>query len=370
MKFAEANPKSYIYNPLNAYLLIKRLTVNFELFEKQFDEEQLKQLRTNLEGILQNNEDLVGAVEGLLRLQKMYKLKSSDFAQGIVDGQKTRKAMKAHDLFVLGKETSKIEYENMLALQYLELAVETFKSQGNKDDDLDIKEACNLLAEVHMKTANYRAALNAIEYLLTIDESDEKAQELKRQFSEGYKQYGDSRIGVYNPFNDTYELNGLYNSLKETYLFGKACRGELKNTPKVESQLKCRYHSASYFSLIGPFKMEEASLSPVRVSLFYDMLFDHEIEQLKLLTVSKLKVGTVVVGDKDVVVKNRVTKTAFVPDQDDKIVAKISKRVEVKTLLIITLNFINVFHLGYERHDLRHSRRVSSSKLWNRRPLQ
>jgi prolyl 4-hydroxylase len=322
------------------------------LFEKQFNEEQLQQLRTNLEGILQNYEDLVGAVEGLLRLQKMYKLKSSDFAQGIVDGQKTRKAMKAHDLFIIGRETSKIEFENMLALEYLELAVETFKSQGNKDDDLDITEACHFLAEVHNRTANYKAASNAVEYLLTIDESDEEAQELKRQFSERFEKYGNSLIGVYNPFNDTYKTNGEYTYLKETYLFGKACRGELKNTPKVQSQLKCRYHSASYFSLIGPFKMEEASLSPVRVSLFYDMLHDHEIEQLKLLTGSRLKTGTVVVGTKDVVVKNRVTKTAFVLDRENSIVGKISKRVEVKKLLNETLIFTNFVHLGHVRHDL------------------
>jgi Prolyl 4-Hydroxylase alpha-subunit, N-terminal region len=319
-------------------LLIQRLTASFELFEKQFanDKERLEQLKTNLTGILQNYEDLVGGVEGLLRLQKIYKLKSSDFSQGIVDGQKTRNAMKAFDLFIIGREASKIEFENWLAIEYLELTVEKFKSQGNKDDDLNIVEACNLLAEVQIRTSNFKGALDAIKFILSLDVSNEKAKKLELQLSENFAKYGNSLIGVYNPFNDTIVKNGIYKTLKESYMFGKACRGELKNTPKVQAKLKCRYHSASFFSLIAPFKMEDASLSPVKVSLFYDMITDREIEQLKLLSASRLKVGTIV--DKagvDIVVKNRITKTAFVFDHEHVAIDTISKRVEVKKLLNI-----------------------------------
>lgn len=336
---AEKHPKSYIYNPLNAYLLIKRLTANFELFGKRFaaDVDKLDELTTKVQGLLQEYDDLVGAVEGLIRLQKLYLLKSSDFAQGFVDGKKTRKEMSAHDLFIIGREASKIEYEGVgeeyIALEYLQLAVKKFEADNNDIDDVDIGELILLLAATHNRTGNYQAAVNFVSALLKFDESNQDAKDLKQIYQASLETHGSENFKIFNPFIQTFHKNGVYDGYKETVLFGKACRGELRNTPEVQAQLHCRYFSASPFSLIAPFKMEEASLKPVAVSLFYDMIHVNEIERLKELSISRLKVGTVRHGSNDVVVKSRITKTAFLPDNDDIIVAKISARVEVRKLV-------------------------------------
>ena len=313
--------------------MIKRLTANFEIFERQFvsEPEKLEVLKAKVTDLLQSNEDLVGAVEGLVRLQKVYHLKSRDFAQGIVDGEKTRSNLTVHDCGILGRELMRLGNQDFFAIEYLQIAVENYKSF--EKDEIDIVKVSFALAEVHNRTGNYKAAVAAIDALLKIDRSNQVAKDLRENLLKEFKMHGTKKFMINNPFSTDYKNKGVYHSNKEAVYFSKACRGELKNSNKVDSKLRCRLYSETPYSRIGPFKMEEASLSPVAVSLFYDVIYDSEIEQLKKLTTANLKVGTVRNGTIDIVAKSRVTKTAFVADKADKIVEKISRRVEAMTNL-------------------------------------
>lgn len=61
------------------------------------------------------------------------------------------------------------------------------------------------------------------------------------------------------------------------------CRGDLKQSIQVQSQLKCRYeNSRTPFLKIAPFKVEEANLEPY-ILIYHEVLHDHEINIIKSL---------------------------------------------------------------------------------------
>lgn len=125
-KLVDLNVMNYITNPLNAYLLIKRLTSDIALIQDRHPKESLDFIR-NVSGFLPGAEDLFGAVEGLLRLQTIYKLKSEDFASGIIDGVETRERLTAHDLFVIGEKSIHLENYKHFAREYLLLALDQMR---------------------------------------------------------------------------------------------------------------------------------------------------------------------------------------------------------------------------------------------------
>lgn len=73
--------------PLN-FLKIKRATADIKSIENRFLSEHF----------LPEDKDLLGVVEGLLRLQFFYKMKTKDLVDGIIDGEQKRPR---HYLFVI-----------------------------------------------------------------------------------------------------------------------------------------------------------------------------------------------------------------------------------------------------------------------------
>lgn len=84
----------YLSNPLNSYLLIKRLTMDWEKIENvmEFKVEPIIANVTEHKKIMKfpTNEDLTGAALGLYRLQDTYKLDTHELAQGKIKGVQYR----------------------------------------------------------------------------------------------------------------------------------------------------------------------------------------------------------------------------------------------------------------------------------------
>lgn len=77
-------------------------------------------------------------------------------------------------------------------------------------------------------------------------------------------------------------------SLKMRRVYEAGCRGELKKSPKVQAQLKCKYvTNNSQFLKIAPLKLEEAHLKPYIV-IYHDVIYDSEIEVIKTLAKPKV----------------------------------------------------------------------------------
>jgi Prolyl 4-Hydroxylase alpha-subunit, N-terminal region len=86
---------------------------------------------------LPDGHDLNGAVEGLLRLQTIYKLQSEDFANGTINGRKTRGPMTAHDLYTIGIEAFKLKHQDFFVQKYLNLAWKLLKQGTDPDNEID-----------------------------------------------------------------------------------------------------------------------------------------------------------------------------------------------------------------------------------------
>lgn len=88
---AVLDTSKYLANPINAYLLTKRLTNDWTqveaVLQSEPGKEELRKL-TDAKSVLKfpTAEDLTGAATALMRLQNTYNLETSSLAKGILNG--------------------------------------------------------------------------------------------------------------------------------------------------------------------------------------------------------------------------------------------------------------------------------------------
>lgn len=134
--------------------MIKRAVSDVQLISKRFPNEK-KEFLNDIKSIQPSDEDLIGAVDGLLRLQVVFKLKTEDFANGIIYGKKTREALTVHDLFVMGVEASKMKDKEFLALEYLNLAHDQVNQGYDFDDEIDKTVLLSHIVSCYYRTGDY-----------------------------------------------------------------------------------------------------------------------------------------------------------------------------------------------------------------------
>lgn len=319
---AQENFIEYIGNPLNAFLLIKRMAMDYKQMQSQLGIEI---------GYFQPDEsDLRGAVEGLLRLQPFYKQQSSEFAKGFIDGVKTRDELTAHDLYVIGSEARLIPEHEYFAKEYLSLAWEKL----NKEGVFDEVNRLNLLLEIVElleRTFDYRNAVAVMDIIIQHFNSHETVVKKRDDLSKLFEEFGDTKLKQKTPFVDSFTKYGYYTVENEMIYFGQVCRGEVEKSPKEKAELHCRYVSNSPFSKLAPFKVEEANLDPYIV-VYIDVLSDNEIEVVKNITkpnINRAQVSDDAGTQTKVSNQARVAQVAWFFDEDHEVVRRISRRVEV-----------------------------------------
>lgn len=308
---AQENFIEYIGNPLNAFLLIKRMVVDYQEIKGK--------LGVDAKYFQPDESDLRGAVEGLLRLQVFYKQKSAMFARGVIDGVKTREGLTPHDLYVIGREARKIADNEYFAADYLLLAwASTYMEEFNEFKSTLIKEILGLVNETEYFE-------NQVFELYENDDSREEMRDVLLTELINYK------ISLPSPYVDSFEKKGYYVFENEMIFYGQICRGEVEKSSKEKAKLFCKYVSNTPFSRLAPFKVEEASLYPYIV-IYYDAIYDNEIEILKKLSKSKIT-RSMVTDNKGTGLKIsnniRVAQVAGVDGSDDKLVEAVNRRVEV-----------------------------------------
>lgn len=294
ISLGETDVWRYITNPLNAFLMIKRATADVKLIEKRFRIDSDEFLRT-IQIFQPEDVDLLGAVEGLLRLQFFYKLKTKDFANGIIDGELTRRSpLSAHDLFVIGEEALKIEGQQYFALEYFKLVWEQLKNGLDADEEVDEETLILYMILSYKKIGNSGRALEMLDEMNTkFPETAKDPYYLLLENSlidEGFK-FGASNPAVDDPFSNYFVRDGIFSDSKDRILNGQICRGDVLKSTKETSKLRCRYVSTNPFSKLARFKIEEANLDPY-VVLFIDVVSDDEIKFLKEASKPKQGPGT------------------------------------------------------------------------------
>ncbi|CAD7090459.1 unnamed protein product [Hermetia illucens] len=355
-KTASANISWYLSNPVNAFLITKRLTSEWKRIKyiMIFDvaTEFLENI-TNSSKFLKfpTDEDLTGAVAALIRIQDTYKLNVSSFARGILNKVKYNTQMTANDCFEVGLHTynNGDYYHTVLwmeeALERWDERSQTYYRDINKVDILDF------LAYSLYSLGDIVAALNKTNELLQLMPDHQGALENREIFETeigNLQRDWESDIPLVNK-PVVYE-----DSPKEVYEM--LCRGELEKTPAQQRPLRCRYISYSNLYLkIGPFKLEEANLDPYIV-MFHEVLFDDEIQHIKISAKPRLSrakvIGNQEGGDES---SYRISKVAWLGETEHRILGRVVRRAaDLTNLDMETSEELQVLNYGiggqYEPH--------------------
>lgn len=333
--------QKFVSNPLVVFALIKRATFDIKLIEKQVHY-KVASFMEKVE-IFASDNDLVGAVEGILRLQTVYKLKSIDIAKGNIYDKKVAKDLSVEDLNLIASKAHDIN-EDYFAQEYWNLALK--KTEDNEIiDDILLK-----LAESYGRSGDLKQAIPMIDKILERDPSKIAAFLLKEKLESLHAEDFSKFI---NPFDESFEKDGKFHLRKEEMLYRKACRGEMKKDRKELAILGCRYHSTNSFTKLARFKIEEVNLNP-RIILFIEILSTNEINHLKNISIPKI--DRAMIFDQELVVtKNRIAQASWHEDGNDKIVARISQRIaDMTSLSMKSAESLQVQNYGIGGHYTLH----------------
>lgn len=304
--------------------MIKRSTTDIELIEKRFPKESDAFLH-NIRTLQPEDFDLTGAVDGLLRLQFFYKLKTKDIAYGIIDGEQTRSPLSVHDLFIIGEEALKIDETDYFALEYLKIAWDQLKQGLDVDNEIDEENLILYLIHAYTRVSRNREALEMLKELkIKFPATATLFTVTEKMLINDLKKFNGSNQNAYDPFSNYFVHDGKYTDSKDRILNSQICRGDVS---KSTSKLYCRYVSTNPFSKLARFRIEEANLDPY-IMLFVDVLSDDEIKFLKEASGLKQRPGTI--NESNLLSTHRIAQIAWHYENEHKIFRTISRRIEVK----------------------------------------
>jgi prolyl 4-hydroxylase len=267
------DPLNYISNPLNAFLLINRLSHDVtEKIQRLADISDTFTSRT--EDIRLPLEEFQGAVEGLMRLQIMYSLQPEDLAKGIIQDKKYRDDLTANELFAIGTGALKLQMPS-ISLSYLSLALAENEERPEMSDVMILES----ILEVHNTTDGKASMIQTIDKILKIAPHRIDLEDIRNDL-ELKQVFEDPEPEKAKTVNPDEVQNGSYSALKELRHLMKACGGQQQQNITETSKLHCRYESRTFFAKLAPFKVEEVHLNPY-VAIYYDVISDSEIEVFK-----------------------------------------------------------------------------------------
>ncbi|XP_072034344.1 prolyl 4-hydroxylase subunit alpha-2-like isoform X1 [Amphiura filiformis] len=319
-------------NPIQSYLLLRRLRHQWHEVKGYAADltNQMHYLETfrrlwNSDGTFPFKEDLTGSVRALLRLQEIYRLKTSDLADGRLLGQQKSAPLLASDCFDIGREAwihNEHFYDLPVVVEWMMEALRKEKQTDESSETNVTREKAEKLLTLSegdetANVQNMRNAMNIVYQLVTQDSKNETpAPNLHRTLTE--------RVA------STIDLENI---TTETRYFA-LCRGDesVLSKPKNPRLLVCRYNHHNRPGLrIRPAK-EEVLASEPPVVYYHDMLTDHEINLIKERARPLMERSMIGTTDGESTVNNeiRVSNIAWLLEVFDKAdeLGKILPRVE------------------------------------------
>ncbi|KAG5671125.1 hypothetical protein PVAND_001339 [Polypedilum vanderplanki] len=354
---------SYLLNPINAYLLTKRLTTDWKEVEQIMTDDvgyQFTQNVSNFRNILKfpTDEDLAGAANALIRLQDTYGMKTEDVARGKLHGVQFPIEMSSEDCFEIGRQTY-INHDFRHTIQWMNEALKRLEN----DSIIQRSDVLEYLAFSTFKEGNVHEALDMTNELLELAPNHQRAR--------GNKYYYERELQKYNQksqlrgddgsddviIDDSLEFHHISNpnnyDLPERKLYELACRGELRPAENVLAQLNCRYTDNNVpFLKIAPLKIEQIYLDPYIV-IYHDVMSDSEIETIKSLARPKMRRATVQnhkTGELETA-QYRISKSAWLKEEDHDVVKTVVQRIKDMTgLSMETAEELQIANYGIGGH--------------------
>ncbi|CAH0750265.1 unnamed protein product [Diatraea saccharalis] len=352
---------NYLGNPINAFTLIKRLTADLDYIEQtiKIGTEYIKNITMTHEDVKYPTlEDLTGAAQALTRLQETYHLNVSELAEGVLNGVTYSTPMSAGDCFELGRALYNDEdYKNGLA--WMLVTLQKYREENevysfNETNILDyISFSYYLLGDVknallwtkkllELDPNHSRAKNNVPHYQKAIAAEEAKLVKQKR---------GD--VGDDSEHQKVTVTEELSEFVKEKKVYEHLCRGEMDIPAEIAKKLHCRYLTENHpFLKLAPFKMEYAYLKP-DIVIFHDVMSDDEIKfiqdaarpRFKRAVVHDPRTGNLVPAP------YRISKSAWLRDEESPVVARVSQRVaDITGLSMDTAEELQVVNYGIGGH--------------------
>ncbi|XP_020811055.1 prolyl 4-hydroxylase subunit alpha-2 [Drosophila serrata] len=317
---------AYFDSPVNKYLLNKRLTVDWQrvenLMETSTGEKPLKRLQELRIG----KGELEGALDGILRLQFVYRLKAKDLANGILDGVNYGTQLNSEHCVDIARLALRDQHPR-LAHSWLLEANERLTS-GEKS--LELKpQILAMLVQAKAELGDLRGMNETYQELLQIQPASEEHRRNYESFllAQGDKvSLNESQIiEEHGPIPKEDEVVTPFQA------FCLTCSGHWEPKPHELRDLRCGYLTETHpFLWIAPFKVEELNHDPL-ILLFHDVIYQSEIDAIKELTRNNLNRGQVTGLNSSSVSNVRTSQTSFRPVTAHKVLETIDKRVGIMT---------------------------------------
>ncbi|XP_051956613.1 prolyl 4-hydroxylase subunit alpha-2-like isoform X2 [Xyrauchen texanus] len=358
------DPEGFLAHPVNAYKLMKRLNTEWSELENLVLQDPSDGFISNMSVHRQyfpDEEDEKGAAKALMRLQDTYRLDSESFSKGKLPGVRYNALLTVDDCFDMGKlaYSENDYYHSVLWMQ------QALRQMDGGEDAKTLKaDILDYLSYSVYQMGDLPRAIELTRRLVAIDPSHQRARGnlhyFERLLSKEQRDMGQSQqeLADERPIQlDTYERPKDY--LPEREVYEALCRGEgIKMTPRRQSRLFCRYQDGNRNPrlLLKPMKEEDEWDSP-HIVRFLEALSDEEIEKIKELAKPKLARATVRDPKTGVltVAHYRVSKSAWLEGEDDRVIARVNQRIEdITGLSVDTAELLQVANYGvggqYEPH--------------------
>ncbi|XP_066942422.1 prolyl 4-hydroxylase subunit alpha-1 isoform X1 [Macrobrachium rosenbergii] len=363
---ASRSPDAFLGNPINAYLLVKRLTVDWADIQNVLTADDVGQAMlnnlTNMADLLRwpDEEDLNGAATALMRLQDTYNLDTAQLARGYINGKKQAyRELTAGDCFELGRQSynSGDHYHTTL---WMNEALNRFETEGNKTvDRADILE---YLAFSTYMQGNVRQALKLTNELLVDKPNHQRAYGNKIYYEEALQKQQAGRVrdgesmdveAVEKGYTVAEDSEVADSWQKERRAYEKLCRGEGKVPKNIASKVVCYYQHGPGKSLqIAPVKAEVMYIHPT-IIIYHDVISEKEMSVVKEMATPRFKRATVQnykTGELETA-SYRISKSAWLKHDESEDVARINTRIEdITGLNVDTAEELQVANYGLGGH--------------------
>lgn len=301
---AASEDSTYLLNPINAYLLTKRLTSDWRDIEQTMTTDVGHQFLYNISNYrnvvkFPTDEDLSGAALALIRLQDTYGMRTEDLAGGKLNGIQFSSEMSSEDCFEIGRQTY-VTADFHHTILWMNEAL----NRINNHSQLTRVDVLEYLAFSTFKQGKVHEALDMTNELLTLAPDHKRARGNKQYYEKELMSLhqkallrGDDGSDTV-PHDNSLEFQHIMGSphtydLPERKMYELTCRGEMKPPESIIKQLFCRYVTNGIpFLTIAPLKQEQMYIDPFIV-VYHDVMYDSEIDVIKELAKPRFRRATV-----------------------------------------------------------------------------
>ncbi|XP_077540266.1 prolyl 4-hydroxylase subunit alpha-1 isoform X4 [Haemaphysalis longicornis] len=359
-KAASRDGDEFVANPVNAFLLVKKLTADWKTVSRLMLNTEGKAMVENItqSGSLRfpDEEDLTGAAIALLRLQDTYRLDTASLAKGRIQGvTRPSPELSAGDCFELGRQSYNNEdhYHTVLWMQEaLDRVDDEVEKTADRSDILEY------LAFSTYQQGNIHHALKLTNDLLASVPDHPRAPGNKRYYEdtlakrELYKRGDDGDVSD----DDSVTLkkrSPLPDADSERGIYERLCRGEKFPPLYHDRQLTCQYRTNNRpYLLLQPAK-EEVMFPKPRIVVYHDVISDYEMTVIKTMAQPRLRRATVQnykSGELETA-NYRISKSAWLKNEEHGVIARVTRRIEdITGLTADTAEELQVVNYGIGGH--------------------